>query len=251
MHPRKVFEVMGNLNKLEDIDVVILCGGQGTRLRSVANGHPKAMVNIAGMPFIDILIAGLGKWGFKRFILCVGYLREEIIGHFKHEPQWSIEFSEETIPLGTGGALRNAHSMIKSETFLVLNGDTICDINYSLFYDYHVSNDGILSMALAECRQVSDFGSVRIDDAGRIKNFIEKGAGSGDGLVNAGVYLMKKDIFDYMHESYSFSLEHDLFQGIIDIPCYGFVTSGELIDIGTPQRYMMATRLFMERSGKI
>lgn len=242
---------MGRYNNLDKIDVVILCGGQGKRLRPVTKGLPKVLVNVGGRPFIDILISNLWQQGFKRFILCVGYLREQVIDHFKQNTSWNVEFSAEKTPSGTGGAVKKAGQLITSDSFLVMNGDSICNVDFSKFYDFHERNGGILSMVLAKSRRSYDYGIVELDSTNRIRNFKEKVCKNGSGMINAGIYLMKRDIFGYMPEGANFSLEHDLFPKIADSPCYGFLTDGALIDIGTPQRYEMANRLFYIKSGEM
>src|SRR5690242_7258685 len=101
--------------ELKDIDVVVLCGGKGERIRSVLPDKPKVLATIKGTPLLDILISKLYEQGARRFVLCVGYLRDQIQKHIddiKNEGQQfrdaSFVFSEESEPLGTGGALKNA-----------------------------------------------------------------------------------------------------------------------------------------------
>lgn len=236
---------MGNLINLGDIDVVILCGGLGTRLRPVTGDLPKALVNICGRPFIDLLVDGLQQWGFKRFILCVGYMSELVICHVRQKKGWQIEFSEEEVPLGTGGAIKKVIPLIGSEPFLVVNGDTICDVDFYKFFEFHKCNNGILSIALTMIHNAGDYGVVSIDNENRIKRFREKENGTGKRLVSAGIYMMNKTILSWMPDSIKFSLEYDVFPNMHRDLRHGFVTNGELIDIGTPQRYRTATEFFL------
>ena len=90
---------------LEEIDVVILCGGLGTRLSSVLPNRPKSLAPIGEKVFLDILIQELQSYGFQRFILCVGHLSEQIVKHFQNRNQSRFMFSIETVLLGTGGAV--------------------------------------------------------------------------------------------------------------------------------------------------
>jgi D-glycero-alpha-D-manno-heptose 1-phosphate guanylyltransferase len=94
---------MSDVGETRVIDAVILCGGLGTRLRPISGELPKVLMPFAGRPFIDILIESLLPFGIKRFILCVGYRRDRIREHFR-DKDYEVEFSEETEPLGTGGA---------------------------------------------------------------------------------------------------------------------------------------------------
>ncbi len=228
---------------LREIDVVILCGGLGTRLRPVILDRPKVLAKIGEKTFLDILIGELTEQGFRNIILCVGYLKDKIKDHFQYERDYNISFSEEEEPLGTGGALKKARPLIKSDPFMVLNGDSICKINFRDFYGFHVSKKASLSMVLVRTKEAKDFGSVVLDKSQRITSFKEKVAGRDESLINAGIYIMQKDIFSLMPEEKHFSLEYDFFPKLIEDKCYGFITDNELIDIGTPERYEKAIDL--------
>jgi NDP-sugar pyrophosphorylase family protein len=234
---------------LSEIDVVILCGGLGKRLRPVVSGQPKVLAKIGERTFLDILIDNLIMQGFKNIILCVGYLKEQIKHHFdcdydkKHD--YTVTFSEEVEPLGTGGALKNAKTLIRSNPFMVLNGDSICNVDFRSFVDFHIEKEALLSIVLVRSNTAEDYGSVILEGSQRITNFNEKVAGRSGNIINAGVYLVDNDIFSYMPEQSKFSLEYDLFPKIIENNrCYGFLAEGEFIDIGTPERYEKAKDLY-------
>lgn len=230
----------------QETDVVILCGGLGTRLRPVVSDHPKILAKIKEKAFLDILIDNLTEQGFTSIILCVGYLKEQIKNHFNSDSDYSITFSEEEQPLGTGGAIKKAKPLIKSNPFFVMNGDSICNINFREFFKFHINKKGILSIVLARTEKVQDFGSVVLDSSQRITSFKEKSACTNECLVNAGIYLMQKEVFPYMPSQNHFSLEYDFFPRLIKDKCYGFITESELTDIGTPERYEKAINLIGE-----
>ncbi|WP_321504054.1 nucleotidyltransferase family protein [uncultured Methanoregula sp.] len=230
-------------HNFHNIDIVILCGGKGTRLLPVVSDRPKGLAAFGDSTFLDILIDSLKKYGFRRFVLCVGHMKEQIIEHFQSRNDILISFSEEDVPLGTGGALKKAQSLIQSETFIVMNGDSICDINYQDFYQSHMNKNAMLSMALVRTKETHDFGSVVINNANEIISFKEKIKSHDIGLINAGIYLMQKDIFSHMPDNSEFSLEHDFFPDLAGQRCAGFIVNGELIDIGTPDRYKNAVQL--------
>jgi len=225
---------------LEDIDVVLLCGGLGTRLRPLISDRPKVLAKFGETTFLDILIHELVSQGFQNFILCVGYMKEQIKSHFAQGKEYTITFSEEESPLGTGGALRKAIPLVKSETFMVMNGDSICAINFEDFYLFHTEKKALLSMALVRTKSAEDFGSVTINESHEIISFKEKNRDSKDSLINAGMYLMQKEIVSYMPDKSQFSLETDFFPEIIQKKCIGYIIDSELIDIGTPERYQKA-----------
>ena len=105
-------------------DVFILCGGQGTRFRAVRADIPKALAPINGVPFLDLLLNDLVKQGCQRIILGTGYLSEQIEFHLKQRNDVEYLICREKAPLGTGGAIRHALPLLKSEQVLVLNGDS-------------------------------------------------------------------------------------------------------------------------------
>lgn len=226
-----------------DVEVVILCGGKGTRLLPTVSDRPKALAAFGNTTFLEILIDSLKKNGFKKFIFCVGYMKHQIKDHFKNRDDVSIIFSEEEKPLGTGGALKNARSLIRSKTFVVLNGDSICEIDYHEFYRFHKKTKAILSMALVQTQETKDFGSVMVNESHEITSFKEKVTAQNPSLINAGVYFMQKEIFSYMPDISNFSLENDFFPDIVGKRCVGFIINSELIDIGTPERYQKAVIL--------
>jgi NDP-sugar pyrophosphorylase family protein len=227
----------------KDIDTVILCGGQGTRLRPVVSDKPKVLASFGKSTFLEILIDSLKKNGFGRFVLCIGYMKDQIKNHFKHRDDISIFFSEEDEPLGTGGALKKAGHLIKGETFIVMNGDSFCNIDYPEFYRFHKNKKALLSIALVRMKETQDFGSVIMNDSNEITSFKEKVTDENSCLVNAGVYLMQKEIFSCMPDKNHFSLENDFFPNMTGGQSVGFITNSELIDIGTPERYKKAIHL--------
>lgn len=235
----------------EEIDVVILCGGKGTRLQPVVTECPKPMASIGGRPFLEILIERLAKHGFRRFILCTGYKQEQIISHFRNCSSVSgndveIVFSEEDTPLGTAGAVKNAQEHLRSSTFLVMNGDTFCDLDFREFVTMHESREAELSIALCIKPDSGDCGLVFIDSSGRVMSFNEKTDVTG-GYVNAGVYIMNKSLLNYIPEGRAFSMEYDFIPSVLHRPCFGYVTNADFLDIGTPERYLQAYLFLKER----
>lgn len=232
---------MNDDGKMNATDAVILCGGLGSRLRPISGDLPKVLMPFAGRPFIDILIESLLPFGFKRFILCVGHLREKVRAHFRTR-DYEVVFSEEAEPLGTGGALKNARPHIATSPFLMLNGDSLCPTDLHLFYDFHMEKGGILSIVLTRPLSENSYGVVEVDQENRILAFREKAEAQRGSFINAGIYLAEHGIFDLMPESTRFSLETDFIPALLSHGCYGFATDAEVIDIGTPERYVQAMK---------
>ncbi len=229
---------------LANLDAIILCGGLGTRMKSISGNLPKSLIKIKNKFFIDIVIEYLLSFGIRRIILALGYKKEYFKNHtFPHPFIYQLIFSEETEPLGTGGAVKYAKSLIKSNPFLVLNGDTICYGDLSKFSDFHLFNKTMVSMLLSKAENTEEFGNVILDVDNRIISFKEK-VRDESGLINAGMYFMDQSIFELMPQTNYFSLEYDLFPKLPASSFRGFLTKAKLIDIGTPQRYKKALSLY-------
>ncbi|MCU0666050.1 MAG: sugar phosphate nucleotidyltransferase [Candidatus Omnitrophica bacterium] len=227
---------------MKNIDVVILCGGLGRRLRPAVSDRPKPMAQVNNKPFLDILIQYLAGFGLKRFILCSGYMGDAIRKHYKRIPKsLEIVLSQEKKPLGTGGAIKNAQSLILSSSFLVLNGDSFCRVNFSDFYKFHLKKKALLSIVLSRPKDDQNSGVVILDHRERIVKFNEKVKPLKGSFCSVGIYLMGKEIFQFMGENKIFSLEYDLFPALAGKNCYGYYCKKDFVDIGTPQNLMKAS----------
>ena len=222
---------------ISKIDTMILAGGLGTRLQSVLNDKPKCLAPINGKPFIEILLDDCIKQGLRRFILCVGYLKEQVIEHLSQRNDCEIVFSLEEELLGTGGALKNAERHIKTDHFIVLNGDTFLEVNYNEIIDWHCKKNADITMVINYFQNVGRYGSVTFDSNSKIIGFFEKGINQGYGWINAGVYVMVKSILKEIELNINSSLEFDLFPDCIGKSIYGYKNEGNMIDIGTLVSY--------------
>lgn len=227
------------------IDAVILAGGLGTRLRSVVADRPKALADIHGSPFLSILLASLSAQGIERTVLCVGYRASQIQSTYgRNYNSMSLAYSREDSPLGTGGALGLARDSILSDPVLVLNGDSYCSFSLECLLQVYSHTDAGAVMLLTEVDDVSRYGSVVTSSSGRIRRFEEKGTRRGKGLINAGVYLISREILDTIPKSHPVSLEKEIFPGLCNDKFYGVTSDGPFIDIGTPESYAEADVFF-------
>ena len=222
-------------------DVVILCGGLGTRLRAVVNDRPKPMAIVHERPFLEFVVNHLVRSGLSRFIFCTGYKGEWIKYHFQNAREYDALFSEEPEPLGTGGALRQCRSLLDTSTLLVVNGDSFCAVDLSALLKAHHDADVLATVALVAGDGRSDGGSVMMNLHGRIASFREKGT-SGP-YLNAGIYACAAQFLDYVPDRRPCSLEHDVLPSVLAKGILGFVTPEPLYDIGTPER-LTAFRAF-------
>jgi len=234
---------------LKNIDVVILCGGLGTRLRDEIGESQKTMVVIDDRPFLDIIILHLKKQGFKRLILCTGYQSRHVEDYYRQQDLGiSIDFSQEADPLGTGGALKQAQQMIQSDIFFVMNGDSFCPLGYQDLLAFHLLKGALATIVVHPVDEAGDFGTVAFDDNNKIKFFYEKIsecqlASGAQCMVNAGIYCFDRKIFVFMPPDPAFSMEQDLFPKLVDKDLFAFEEKQPFIDIGTPQRLAEAKKL--------
>jgi D-glycero-D-manno-heptose 1,7-bisphosphate phosphatase len=219
---------------------LILAGGRGSRLGSLTQAMPKPMLPVAGKPFIEYLIYNLRRFGINRIVLSVGYLHSIIESRFQDGRKLgvSIDYSIETVPLGTGGGVRNALNLL-DDTFLVLNGDTLFDCNY-LDLAVMLSPDTLAAIALRRVQNVFRYGSVCVG-GDRVLQFVEKG-NSGPGLINAGVYALTRNVLFDLPEGCS-SIEKDLFPLLAARNRLAArIYTGFFIDIGLPETLAEANR---------
>lgn len=230
---------MANLNK-NIKEAIILAGGKGTRLQSVVSNVPKPMALIGEKPFLMLLLQYLQSQGIEKVVLSVGYMYEIIQETFGESFNGlSISYSIESEPLGTGGAIAKAMTMVESQSVLVLNGDSFIKINLEEIERKIPTSENHSLLVLKEMNNVSRYGSVVLKDevvtAFEEKQFKEKA------LINAGVYVLNKDIFKDKNLPEKFSFEKDFLEKEVEKEnLRGIVTNGYFIDIGVPEDYQKA-----------
>jgi NDP-sugar pyrophosphorylase family protein len=238
---------MNNGLNPDTLDVVILCGGLGTRLQSVLSDKPKPMADFNDRPFLDLLVDYVGRFGFQRFILCSGHKSDLIQEHFENKKDGKTYIiSRETSPLGTAGAIKLAEPLIHSNVFMAMNGDSFCEIDLASLIKFHHSKSALASVALSPMENASDYGGVTLGDNDAITRFDEKKSAPSSGWVNAGVYIFKRSILDRVPADKKVSLEQELFPSMAGNGLYGFTTQSRLLDIGTPERLERARQLLIE-----
>jgi NDP-sugar pyrophosphorylase family protein len=235
---------------VDAIRAFVLCGGFGTRLRPVLSDRPKSMALISGTPFLQLLLERLRSQGIDDVILGTGYMAEKIESYFKsgNKLGMRIRYSREYEPLGTGGALKLAERLV-SDPVLVLNGDSYVEWSLNPMLELFRAKDADIVIVLQAVDDVSRYGSVALNKDGRVTEFIEKGVRAGPGLINAGIYLLRKNIVRKLPAGTANSLERDIFPGLLDRQVYGFISTGFFIDIGIPDDFKRAQTLLASRVG--
>ena len=242
-------------------EVVILAGGFGTRLSHVLGNVPKPMAPVYGKPFLTYLLRRLEEAGAKHIILATGY-RHEVIEHYfgSRYRSLQISYSHEERPLFTGGAVLQASRMVRGDDFLVLNGDTLFDIDFDALCTFHRTHSSAVSLALREVDDTARYGAVRTD-GDSVVAFQEKDASAGTGVINGGVYAIRRDWLQGLNMPEKFSFEKAVLQAMVGTRCfYGMAFHDYFIDIGVPEDYYRAqrefagmfpadTNLFLDRDG--
>jgi len=224
-------------------NAIILCGGAGLRLRSVTGDTPKAMAEISGRPFLELLLRQLGRHGFQRVVLAVGYQKDIIRSHFGTRAfGLSLEYSVETTPLGTGGAVRNAVDLVASDSVLIMNGDSYTPVNLSWLSVEHSEAKVDLSIVVVKADGRNDCGLLSLGPDQRIVGFKERQSSSGTVYINAGIYLATRALLHEIPAQLQLSLEEQLIpQWLTNGKAVrGFISQASCVDIGTPERYQRA-----------
>ena len=233
--------------QISSITGVILAGGFGTRLRPVVSEHPKVVAPVLGRPFLTFLLDQLGAVGIHRIVLCTGFkadIVKKLIGDkYKNA---NILYSEESEPLGTGGAIRLAQEKISSDMFVVMNGDSYVNADLNRFFCWYRSAGHAAAIYLTKVVNIRRYGHIVTSANGEIQKFIEKGFNSGSGWVNAGIYLLNKRLFTSQPAAEPFSLENDFFPGLIGSGLYAYKAKTAFIDIGTPESFFRAENFFKQ-----
>ena len=227
------------------MEAILLCGGLGTRLRSVVSDRPKPMADIAGKPFLYYLVKMLSKSGVKHLIFALGYMGEQIEAYFQSGEDYglSISYSHEDSPLGTGGAIRNALSRVSEENVLALNADTFFHTDYESLLREQLKNKAAMTIASRKIEDISRYGAILKDESGRILRWNEKmnpneGKSSRPGEINGGIYVMQKSLIEKIPGGKQ-SLENDCIPMWLEDGLYlqAISSDGYFMDIGIPEDY--------------
>lgn len=229
-----------------DTKAVLLVGGIGTRLRSVVASTPKPLASVGDRPFLELLVRQLRHQDIRQLVLCTGYLAEEIEKELGNGRIWdvTIEYSKESRPLGTAGAVKLAEPLLRDVSdFLVMNGDSFMEIDFRELIHFHRKSGGIATMAVVRMKNEMRYGTVEVTAEARVSGFKEKSDGDPTGFVNAGIYVFNRRIFEHLLEGPA-SLERDVFPKLLNHGLHASEQHGVFIDIGTPEDYARAQALY-------
>ncbi len=184
---------------------MILAAGLGTRLRPLTHLMPKPMAPVLNVPVMEHIARLLAKHGFTEVVANLSYRPEAIREHFGDGGDLGIdlEYSEEPEPLGTAGGVGKARAFLaETESFLVISGDALTDVDLSAMRKAHEASGGIATLATKRVKDTSQFGVVITGEDGRIQGFQEKPdpAEALSDLANCGIYMFRREIFDHFPE---------------------------------------------------
>ena len=235
-------------------EAVVLAGGEGTRLRPLTNNRPKPLLPVLGRPCIEYSLRALSSAGIEVIDLACAYKGKEVVNQLGDGKDLglNIEYAFEETPMGTAGAVKLLERKLP-EAFVVVMGDTLMDIDFEKVILFHQEHQAMVTIALTEVSNPSEYGIVGLDQRSRIVRFKEKPAPAEafSNLINAGVYVIQREAFRYVPEATKFDFSKNLFPKLMELghPLYGVKLQGMWKDIGRPRDLLDANLQMAERRG--
>lgn len=224
---------------------VVLVGGKGTRLRPITHTLPKAMVPLGGKPYIHHLMDGLKASGLEGAVLSMGYLPHPLRTYFAGQDlgEFSVEYVVENSALGTAGGIKNAQACLGDGPFVATNGDVLCGLDFAEVVETHLRSGALATITLTTVEDPSAYGLVEVDHRMRVRRFVEKPGtdGPNGSLINAGIYVLEREVLNMIPEGREVSIERQVFPELVSMGQLGaHISSDYWRDIGTPQSYLGA-----------
>jgi mannose-1-phosphate guanylyltransferase/phosphomannomutase len=227
------------------VKAVVMAGGEGTRLRPLTSNQPKPMVPIVGKPCIEHILELLRKHGLEEVVVTLAFMPQAIRSYFGDGESLglSIDYSVEESPLGTAGSVKLAAGSL-DDTFLVISGDALCDIDLTALVDFHRERGAAVTIGLKAVENPLEFGIVVTDEEGRIERFLEKpswGQVFSD-TINTGIYVLEPEVLRHVPADRPFDFSKELFPLLLEMgrPLYGYVCDGYWQDVGDLGQYRQA-----------
>lgn len=227
---------------------IIISGGWGTRLRPLTCTIPKSLIPIVNKPVIERQILLLKSAGIKDIILAVSVMSDVLRNYFGDGDKLgiNIQYTDEKTPLGTAGAIKLAEDFLKEENFFMLNGDVILNFDFKELIQAHARYEGLGVIASKVVPDPSRYGVIIAEEkSNKILKFLEKSEYTPpDGKhipihINAGVYILEPDIFQYIKPNKKVSIEHDVFPILVsEEKLYHYSIPGIWRDIGKPEELL-------------
>lgn len=225
---------------------MILAAGVGSRLHPLTHTIPKPLVPIVNRPCIEHIIALLRKHGFTDIMVNVYYLKDQIMDFLGDGSRFGvrISYSVEDQLWGDAGSVKRCEDFFGSETFLVIGGDDLADIDLTRFLDNHRRRGALASIALCLVDDPAEYGIVLTNEEGRITRFVEKPRGEVifSNMANTGIYLFEPEALQQIPRNTFYLFGKTFFPQMIEQkrPIYGYLTAGYWMDVGNLSMYLKA-----------
>ena len=234
---------------------ILLVGGFGTRLMPLTKNTPKPMLTVAGVPVTEHQIAMAKSAGITEIVLATSYLSEVFTPYFGDGSKWGIKikYAVEKVPLGTGGAIRNAAKLLETNgPVVVLNGDVLSSHNLAEQIRQHEAHHADVTLHLTEVQDARAFGCVPTDSNGRVTAFLEKMENPVTNQINAGCYIFNPRVISTIPLDAVVSVERETFPDLVSsgAKVFGYVENAYWLDIGTPRALLKASIDIVKRNGE-
>ncbi len=235
---------------------VVMAGGEGTRLRPLTSNQPKPMVPIVGKPCMEHILELLREHGLTEVIVTVAFLPQAIRSYFGEGETLGMQigYSVEESPLGTAGSVRLAARQL-DETFLVISGDALCDLDLSALVAFHKERGAAVTIGLKSVDNPLEFGIVVTDEEGRIERFLEKPSWSQvfSDTINTGIYVLEPEVLRHVPTDRPYDFSKELFPYLLEMgrPLYGYVMDGYWQDVGDLDQYRQANFDALEQNVRL
>jgi mannose-1-phosphate guanylyltransferase len=228
------------------LQAIVLVGGEGTRLRPLTDEVPKPALTLVDRPFLAYMVEWLGSHGVTEAVLACGFLPDQLreaLGHGEHQGV-KLTYVTEPERRGTAGAIRFAAEAVGErldDRFLALNGDVLTDLDLTALLRSHEERAARATIGLYGVEDSAAFGLVECDAAGVVLDFREKTGEAVPGAINAGAYVLEREVLDLIPPGQEFSIERQVFPRLVGDGLCALSLSGYWMDIGVPERYLQAT----------
>ena len=226
----------------EDVDAVVLVGGQGTRLRPLTLSAPKPMLPTAGVPFLEHMLSRIRAAGITHVVLGTSYKAETFTDYFGDGSAFGldIEYVVEDVPRGTGGAIRNVADRLRADTVMVFNGDVVSGLDLGALLATHRDNAADVTLHLVKVADPRAFGSVPTGPDGSVAAFLEKTDNPPTDQINAGCYVFRRSVVEAIPPGRVVSVERETFPGLLasNARVFGHIDSTYWLDLGTPAAFV-------------
>jgi len=234
-----------------------MAGGEGTRLRPMTANQPKPLLPVVNRPIMEHVLRLLKRHGFDETVVTVQFLASLVRTYFGDgdELGMHLSYATEETPLGTAGSVKNAEDALKDDSFLVISGDALTDIDLGAVVAAHRDRGALVTVCLKRVPDPLEFGIVITDEEDRIERFLEKptwGQVFSD-TVNTGIYVMEPEVFAHVAKNESVDWSGDVFPALLaaGAPVFGYVAEGYWEDVGTHDSYLRAQADVLNRQVQV